>query len=103
MKQEFTRVGLVLLLCAAVFAACINRYTRAFFLPDSVPETLPYMNDRAVTNRLPEPFGPWLVEVAMVSVFQSSDYDRVQSHEYNVDIRFRLPRDSVRNLYGMRV
>ncbi len=80
---------------------CINRYTRAFFLPDTVPDSLPYLNDKAVTNRLPEPFGPWQVEIAMVSVFQSSDYDRVQSNEYNVDIRFRLPRDSVRNLYGM--
>ena len=92
-------VGVILAL--AISLGCVTRYTKAFFLPDNMPEDLEYRERYTFDNFLPETFHDWLVAVSIWSVWKSADDFQYRSEQYDVSILFVFPEDTAQELRNL--
>lgn len=81
---------LVLTLTMAL-SGCVTKTTRAYFLPEQMPEDLEYLSDRSFVNVLPDTLSPWNVEFSMRSVWKEAEGGQVKAGEYYIIVNFVLP------------
>ncbi|MBD3258532.1 hypothetical protein GF377_08875 [candidate division GN15 bacterium] len=94
---------IVLLLTALVVLAlaapgCVSRYTKAFFLPGTMPEEIEFREKYTFVNFLPDQFHDWLVGVSVWSAWKDEDYKQLSGKQYDVSVLFVLPEDTVQQL-----
>lgn len=94
-QRRFAKHVLLALLIFAIVSGCTTyRYTRAFLLPDQIPETLPE-SSHTITSILPEKFESWLVKVRFTGVYNSNDARWISENRYtHIRMEFVLPEDT---------
>lgn len=89
------------LLLTFLLPACVTRYTKAFFLPEYMPNDMEFRDKYSFESFLPEKFHNWLVGVSCWSVWKNQNTSQYGSDEYDLSILFVHPDDTAQGLRSL--
>ncbi len=87
---------MIIVLVVLLAAGCTTyRYTRAFYLPDQLPEEPPEKH-LLHYSIMPEKFESWLVMVRFSGLYNTNDARWISENRFtHIQIRFLLPEDTL--------